>query len=171
MIPALTTAQLSTLRTAILADPALAAIAQKPSPSSDDWQAIASAMNVASAPAYVIWRDSIAVVQVMQNGFDWLRVDNATVGRARIWEWMTVAGTLNPMLANVRAGVSAAFNQAADSAMRIAIFGHFGRPCTRAERLYATGPGSVSNDAGVGPGTAAAWGDLTWPEVQSAFVT
>ena len=165
MTPNLSLAQLATLKAAIQADGALSA---KPM-NSDGHQEIADAMNLAAAPDYRIWRQSITIVEVMQNGFAWDRVDNMTVGQARIWDFMTRTGVVNPSLPNVRAGVLAAFVQASNAAMRTAIFGHFGRLATRVERLFVSGgTGAVSDDQGVGPATAAVYGTLTFQEVQAA---
>jgi hypothetical protein len=89
----------------------------------------------------------------MGNGFDWTRVDNLTVGKARIWEFMTTLGVINPSQANVRAGILAVFGTAGDLAMRLSIFGHCQRLATRVQKLFATGAGTTVTEQGIGPGT------------------
>jgi hypothetical protein len=146
---ALTTVQLATLKAAIDADPALSAL-----PNNDDGHfAIAAEMNKDAVPVFFVWRSSTNVIEIMSNGFDWTRVDNMTVGEARIWQFMTQLGVIDPSKANVRAGVNEAFKGTAqDNTMRLAIFGHCQRPATRFERLYVTGTGTTSDDIGTGPG-------------------
>jgi hypothetical protein len=145
----LTQQQLATLKAAILADPVMAA---KPMNGDGDWE-IAALFNVAASPAFYVWKSSVQVSEIMANGFDWTRVDNLTIGKARIWEWMVAVGTINPAQTNVRTGVLAVFSVAGDTAMRLAIFGHCQRPATVFEKLFATGTGVVATEAGVGPAT------------------
>ena len=106
----------------------------------------------------------------MGNGFDWTLVDNLTAGKARIWEWMTQLGVINPSQANVRAGIIASISGtgAAFPTMRTAIFGHCQRLATRFEKLLATGSGTQSTDQGVGPGIATVPGPLSWNDVLTA---
>jgi hypothetical protein len=157
----LTTQQLQTLKTAILADQALAAL-----PVNDDTAfAIADAFNLPASPAFVAWRSSVPVEEIMSNGFVWTEVDGLSVGKARIWEWMADLGTINPSRANIRAGIDNAFQGAGAGpvAMRAAIYAHCKRNVTRAEKLYATGTGTD-----VSPATMGWEGSLTYQEVRQA---
>ena len=52
-------------------------------------QSAVNALNALASPVYRVLRTELPVNEIMQNGFDWTRVDNASVGQARIWEWMT----------------------------------------------------------------------------------
>lgn len=160
----LTPAQLATLKTAIINDPTLDSFPHTP----DGAFAIAAALNLDAAPDFWVWRSTVAVTEIMQNGFGWDRVDNLTVGKARIWEFMTAAGTLNPSQPNVRAGFLACFSVAADLATRQAIFSHCVRKASRFEKVYATGTGAASDDQGVGPGTAVVLGPLAYQDVMIA---
>lgn len=160
----LTTAQLQTLKLAIDADPVLAAFPLN----SDGSFAIASEMNKIAAPAFFVWRTDVQISEIMLNGFDWTRVDNLTVGKARIWDWMTSLGRINPAQANVRAGVLAVFTTAADLANRNSVFGHSQRQATRAEKLFATGAGTTTTDQGVGPATMGLEGMLMYEDVDMA---
>ncbi len=160
----LTTAQLATLKAAILADPLLDA---QPN-NTDGAFAIAAAFNLDAAPAFFVWRTAVPVDEIMQNGFDWTRVDNLTVGKARIWDWMMRTGSLNPAQANVRAGVLATFSVAADLATRLAVFTHCQRLASRAEQLFATGAGTTTTEQGVGPAIMGFEGQLSYQDVDTA---
>lgn len=148
----LTGPQLATLKAAILANPTWAAL---PNTSDGNFD-LAVLLNQPAVPAFFIWRSKVTVDEIMTNGFDWTRVDNLTVGKARIWDWMTQLGTINPSQANVRAGVEACFSvQAGDQPNRQAIYDHAQRLATAVEKIFAMGTGATSNDHGVGPGTVA----------------
>jgi hypothetical protein len=159
----LTNAQLLTLKAAIEAesDPTfLQAIADGNTPFVANW------FNQASNPAFVVWRTSVTQDEIMQNGFDWTRVDNLSVGKSRIWEWLfsNEARSFNPSKLNVRAGIDAVWvGTAADLAQRAAVYVHCKRPATRGEKLYATGTGTDAV-----PGTLKFEGDITVSDVVNA---
>lgn len=156
----LTTVQLQALKAAILADPALAALPM----TSGAAAMIAEVMNEPASPTYVVWRTDVPLEEIMRNGMDWTRVDNLSVGKARIWEWLSRLGTINASQANVRAGIEAAWvGTQADLAVRAAVFGHCKRGATRAEKLLASGTGSDAS-----PGTMTFEGALTSEDVQAA---
>lgn len=161
---ALTSAQKTALKAAIAADGTLAAKPNNPDGNFD----IAAAFNLTATPDFFVWKTSVEVAEIMQNGFDWTRVDNLTVGKARIWEWMTIAGTIRPNQTNVRSGIIACFSTAGDLATRQAAFTHCQRLATRAEKLFATGSGTTTNDQGVGPATMSFEGNLTSDDVEAA---
>ena len=162
---ALTNAQLVILKADILNDPALNALPN----TLDGAFEIAAAYNLVASPDYYVWRTSVPVVEIMQNGFDWARIDNLTVGKARIWEFMTSAGILNPSQANVRAGFEACFSvEAGDQTIRQAIYDHSQRLATRGEKLLATGAGTSSTHHGVGPAVMSFEGQLTYQGVFTA---
>jgi hypothetical protein len=161
---ALSSAQYVALKDAIAADQVLAAKPQNDDGAFD----IARALNLPASPTFYVYRTLVDVNEVMQNGFDWTRVDGLTDGKARIWEWMMHTGELHPHQANVRAGVIEAFKVAGDLATRQAVFNHFQRPATRAEKLFATGSGTTVNDQGVGPATMGFEGELSTQDVAVA---
>lgn len=151
----LTTQQRQTLKTAITAEPTLAtAIAQ------GDDQAIADWLNAATA--FVVWRTSVAVDEIMANGFVWTEIDALGNGKARIWEWMSRLGTINPSKANVRQGLRDCFETAAPGTFGNRTTGvgglqpHLRRTASRAEQLLASGTGTTAN-----PGSLAAEGVIT----------
>jgi hypothetical protein len=145
---ALTLQQLAALKADILADPAMA---EKPNTTAGNSE-IAAMYAADASPAFYVWKTFVLVDEIMNNGFDWTRVDNATVGKARIWEWMTRQGYINPSKANVRAGINEAWagTGAEQVAHRAGIFAHLHRPANRLEKLFATGTGSLAVPAVMG---------------------
>lgn len=158
----LTTQQAAALKTDIEADPALAAIPHN----ADGALAIVDYYATAASPAYIVWRTSVPIDEIMRNGMDWARVDNLSVGKARIWEWMGRLGTINPSQPNIRAGIDATWTDAnqADLAVRAQVYVHCKRSATRAEKLFATGTGST-----VSPATMTYEGKLIYTDVMQAM--
>src|SRR5574343_485887 len=75
----LTTAQMQALKAAIVADPALLAIAQG---AGTDYQAVANALNTAASPALVVWRTAVGPEErrgAITAGA--IQLDNLTVGK------------------------------------------------------------------------------------------
>lgn len=158
----LTAAQLTALRAYIDADPVLAATPN----THDGAYAIAEALNLPADPAVIVWRTSVTQDEIMQNGFDWTRVDNLGVGPARVWEWMfgNEQRTINPSKLNVRAGIDAVWKgTAADLAVRAAVYVHCRRTATRLEALFATGTGTEAS-----PATMAVEGNIGYLDVYNA---
>ena len=132
----MTPAQTATLKAAIIADNNLAT--QK---AAHDTQAIADYLNTASA--FIIWKTATSVDDIMRNGIDWTRVDNLSVGKARVWEWMSRLGVLNCSKTNIRAGIDAVWvGTAADLAVRAYIYSQCKRAATWFEQVFATGTGT-----------------------------
>lgn len=160
---ALTTAQLQTLKTAILADPALAALPQ----TADSAFAVAAAFNQVASPAFVVWKTSLSLETITSNGFDWVEVDSLTTSKARIWEWMfgNPLRTINPSKDNVRAGIVEVWKgTAAKLAVQAAVLNHCKRSASRAEKLFATGTGTTA-----APATLGYEGDIGYNDVVSAW--
>jgi hypothetical protein len=137
----MTPQQLTTLRAACFADPTAAAFF------ADQGNAagLEAYMNAEASPVYTVWRSRVTQDEIMQNGFDWVQVDNLTVGKARIWEWMfdNDTNSINPSKANVRAGIEEAWKgTAAMLAVRAAVYVHCKRPALRVEKIFSTGLGS-----------------------------
>lgn len=160
---ALTPAQLTTLKAAILADPVLAAY---PAGAASSYP-IAAALNLDAEPAFIVWRTDVPIDDIMRNGMDWARVDNLSVGKARIWDWMGRLGTLDASKPNIRAGIDATWvGTAADLAVRAIVYAHCKRKATRAEKLFADT--TNGNGADATPATMTFEGPLTPDEVQQA---
>ncbi len=138
----MTPAQLTTLRAAVLADPTGAAFFQAPGNAAG----LQNYLN--STSTFVAWRAQVSQDEIMQNGFDWTRVDNLSVGLARVWEWLFAneSKSINPSKANVRAGIEAVWKgTAADLAVRAAVYVHCKELATVAEKMLASGVGTDAN--------------------------
>lgn len=152
------TQQLATLKADILADPQLSGQPMN----GDGAFAIAEVYNREASPVFVVWRTSVGVDEIMGNGFVWTAVDGLAAGKARIWEWMSRLGTINPSKANIRQGLQDAFG--AGSAMANAIAPHLKRNASRFEKLFASG-GSGTSGA---PATMAVEGPVTYQDIETA---
>ena len=103
-----------------------------------------------ATPDFIVWKSSVTQDEIMQNGFDWTQVDNTTVGKARIWEWLFASESraINPSKANIRAGIAEAWKgTSAMLAVRAAIYTHCKRAASRIEKLLAAGTGTDADPA------------------------
>ncbi len=157
---ALTEAQYIALKADILADPTLAEKVQQ-----GDYGAIAAAYN--SPTTYVVWKTSVTDREIQGNAaFDWTRVDNLSVGKARVWDVMFKFGSINPSQANVRAGIDATWvGTAADLAVRAAVYAQCKRFATRIEKLFAAGTGTD-----VSPSVMVHEGTIPFTDIRSALL-
>lgn len=143
----LTPAQIVIVKADILANTDTNSI----SSSSDGSYAIADIYNLPAVPAFYVWRTAVPVDEIMRNGMDWTRVDNLTIGKARIWDWLTRLGNFDASKTNIRAGIDAAWvGTAADLAVRASVYGHCNRAATRLEKLLSTGLGTIAAPATLG---------------------
>ena len=111
---------------------------------------------------FVVWKTTVNMDEIMRNGMDWARVDNLTVGKARIWDWIGRLGSFNASKVNIRAGIDAAWvGTAADLAVRAVVYSHCKRKANVLEKLFATGTGTDVN-----PATMSVEGALSYQEVQ-----
>ena len=160
----LNASQYAAVKALVAATPAMAAQPNNP----DGNFEVARLMNLDAAPAFFVWKTGVEVSEIMLNGFDWTRVDNLTIGKARIWEWMTQAGTLHPDQPNVRAGFLAVFTTAGDIGNRTAIAAHIQRSASVVEKALASGAGTTSTEQFIGPATMGYEGPISYAEVQAA---
>ena len=157
----LTPAQLETLRADILTHSELDAARL-----AGDDIALAAYYNANATPDFVVWKSAVSQDEIMQNGFDWTRVDNLTVGKARIWEWLFSNATrsINPSKSNVRSGIDSTWvGTAADLAVRNVVYGHCKRKATVLEKLFSTGTGST-----VSPAILGVEGKIGYAEISGA---
>lgn len=141
----LTTQQKATLKAYILADPILAS---KASGETQDFDQLRNLLNAKATPIFVVWRTSVDPNEIMRNGMDWTRVDNLSIGKARIWEWMTRLGEFNPSHANIRAGIDATWiGTAPDLAVRATVYTYCKRAALLVEKVFATGTGTTGAPA------------------------
>lgn len=157
----MTSAQRDTLKVAIQADSAANQLYVD-----GNLTGLADYLNAPASPDYFVWKRSVTLIEIQQNGFDWVRVDNLSVGKARIWEWMFVAsGDINPEKANIRAGISECWKgTAADLAVQAVVFGHCQRLASFFEKVFSTGAGTTVVN-GTGPATLGVEGPVQTSEL------
>ena len=163
---ALTAEQLQVFRAALLAETDPDLVFRR-----DNGQAgrVAEWYNQVGANAPIVWKASLQLEEITSNGFDWVRVDNLSVGKARIWEWMfgNEQKSINPSKPNIRAGIAEVWKgTAADLAVQATVLNHCKRPATRIEALYATGSGTTA-----APSTLVFTEQLSEPDVMRALYT
>lgn len=156
----MTPQQLAAVKAWVQADPVLNALPNTNVGNS----VIAGALNAIASPDFIVWKTSVPIDDIMRNGMDWARVDNLSVGKARIWDWMSRLGTLNPSKANIRSGIDATWvGTAADLAVRATVYTHCKRQATVLEKILATGTGSDAT-----PATMGYEGAITTDEIEQA---
>lgn len=159
----LTPEQQATLKAFVEADPVLSAYPHN----TDGAYEIARLLQANASPEFIVWRTSVTKDEIMQNGFDWVRVDNLSVGKARIWDWLfdNQGNVFNPSKVNVRAGVDECWKgTAADLAVRNAVYVHCKRAANVLEKLFATGTGTTAS-----PATMAVEGTIGYNELANAM--
>jgi hypothetical protein len=160
----MTPQQLQTLKAAIAAETDAAFVEYRTNGQTNQ---MAAFFNEPSSPAFVVWRTSVSQDEITQNGFDWVRVDNLSVGKARIWEWMfgNAQRVFNPSKANVRAGIDECWKgTTADLAVRAAVYTHCKQTATRGQKIYATGTGTD-----VDPGLMTFTGQISSSDISAAL--
>lgn len=152
---ALTLAQKQIIKADLDADVTLSAFPNTP----DGNFEIAKAYNLASNPAFIVWKTSVQPEEYRM-GLVWTEIDGLTTGKARIWDWITASMTapFNAADSNIRQGIADAF--AANTTTRANLLATAKRTATRAEKLLATGTGSDGS-----PGTLVFEGKLTHDDI------
>ena len=156
----LTTAQLATLKAAILADPVLAA-------QPDDGNGlgfIADAMNAVSVPAFTVWKTSVFIKDVGDNIVGNDLAGLSTLNNTRLQTAvMMAAGGLNPSLVDRRFFFDDIFSGAGGTATRAKLLILWKRLALRIEKILAVGTGT---DAA--PATLTFEGTITANDVDTA---
>lgn len=166
----LTAAQLITLRDSILADPVLAT---KPSGPDGSYE-IAASYNLIAAPDFWVWRSSVTKDELVNSTsvdgttFSWTGAGFITraQGERDAWrEMFSGNNTVNPSLAQVRQAFADIFsgNTAPAPANRTHLSTVSRRRATRAEKLFALGPGTTASPAIMG-----FEGTLNYQDVEAA---
>lgn len=109
---------------------------------------IARLYSLDAVPDYWVWRTSVPLTDITDNGFAWDEVDGLSVGKARIWEWMfgNPNNSCNPSKSNVRQGIINVWSgTSAKLAVQAAVFGHCMRKANRLEKLLASGSGTTAS--------------------------
>lgn len=135
---AFTTSEQLILKDLILAEPSI----QQCVLNGQD-QCVANWLNTPST--FVVWRTSVSAEEYHNGAIVWTAVDGLTAGKARIWDWMSRYGSINPSKPNVRQGFSDAFGAA--SATTTAAVAISKRNATQAEKVFATGTGTTATPA------------------------
>lgn len=157
----LTTEQQAALKAYVEADPTLNS---RPH-TYDGAYTLAEDLRAVASPDFIVWKTSVSIDEIMRNGMDWARVDNLSVGKARIWDWMGRLGSFDASKVNIRAGIDATWvGTAADLAVRATVYTHCKRKANRIEKLFATGTGSDAS-----PGTMVIEGGVDYREIYSAM--
>lgn len=161
---ALTSQQKATLKAHILATPELNAFPNN----ADGAFEIKNLLNMQAAPDFTVWRTNVTRKEILQNGFDWTRLDNLSVGLARVWTDIFVDGVINPSKPNVRTGIEAVWvGSTPDLAVRAAVYVHCKKLATRAQKLFSTGTGSNASPATM-DATITETFQLTYQDVEDA---
>lgn len=135
----LTTAQLQTLKTDIIADSTLNA---QPN-NSDGAFVIAAAYNATASPSFTVWKTSVPVNQVGQN-FNGAELSGLTsLNNTRLQTLAAFFSSgVNPSKTDVRAFFDDIFSGAGGTTTRSQLLILWKRFATRSEKLFATGTGS-----------------------------
>ena len=171
---ALTHDQLVILQADMAADPLLSNIAQN----SDTAVFVAEAYNLTASPVYWVYRTALGEQEVYEatsadgTTWDWTTYIAQNQREADAWGRMFSggggrgSGQVNPSLPQVRGGVDKIFSGTGQAvqAQRTHLHSLFRRAATRAEQLFATGPGSAQ-----GPATMGWEGTLTGSNVEQAW--
>jgi hypothetical protein len=154
----LNSTQLATLKADILADPILSAYWDNKNPA-----AIAAVYNIAASPSFFVWKTSVSPEEYIEATV-WTEVDALTVGKARIWEWVTKGQTaaINPSKVNVRQGLADCWASNTTTRTNLLTIGK--RLANKVEKLLATGTGTE----GI-PATMTFEGGIQWPDINAAM--
>jgi hypothetical protein len=141
----LTSSQLTTVKTAILADPVLAPLTSGPG---TDYLAVVNAMNSAATPTFVVWKSLVPNADVgktfVASGLSAMSAaNNDRLVSFALWN----PGGVQPFRADHRQFFDDVFSIAAGASTRAALLALWKRPANRVEKLFATGVGSDASPA------------------------
>ena len=105
-----------------------------------------------------VWRESVTPEEY-RKGIDWTEVDNLTIGRARIWEWITgnMTRSVNATDENDRDGIVEAFKNAVVTKANLIVIAK--EVCNVTEEIYADTTASPATRVFVGTLTIADTGN------------
>lgn len=157
---ALNTAQLSTLKAFILADPTLNAFPMN----SDGAYEIAKRLNLAASPAFIVWKTSVPIKEVGENMNSSEVSGLTTANTNRLSVLGQYSGNVfNPARADTRAAFDSIFSGTGGQLTRAALAILWKRSATVGEKLFATGTGSDAS-----PATLVVEGAIAYQEVEAA---
>jgi hypothetical protein len=132
-----------------------------------DMSGAAAYMNGLASPDFYVWKIAVTPAEYTgANGLVWTEVDNLSVGKARIFDWMTAGLTkaFNPSDSNVRAGLGNAFGGTTTATNLIAMAK---TKATKAQKILVDvsgGNGTLGN-----PATMTFNGQLRFQNIVHAF--
>ena len=156
----MTPAQLTTLQTAILADPVLNAYPNN----SDGAFDMSIYLNTASAPAFIVWRTNVTIAETGRafNGTEWAGMTSANHTRLQtVSQW--IDGGYNASLADIRAMFNDIWSGAGGALTRANLLALWKRTATKGERIFATGAGSDAT-----PGVLVIEGTIAYQHIMTA---
>lgn len=139
----LTSAQLSTLKAAILADPTMSAFPNDPNGN----VALAAYLNELASPAFIVWKNEVPKNEVGK-AFVASALAAITAGNNdKLANFAAWNDTVNPSRADQRQFFDDVFSVAAGAGTRAALQALWRRSATRFEKIFATGTGSDASPA------------------------
>lgn len=164
----LTTAQLTTLKTAILAETDADFVADRTAGST---AAMAAFYNEDSA--FVVWKTSLTETDIVSKTspedttWNWTDYINTSVGEKMAWERMFNGNfTINPSLPQIRSGIADIFSGPNGAGQRAHLLAMGKRNALKGEALFATGTGTTQT-----PGDLVFEGDLTNIDIAQALAS
>lgn len=152
----MTPAQLTTLKAAILADPALAA---QPMNTDGDYN-IAEALNQPAAPVFIVWKNSVTKNQVGE-AMNSSEVGGLTTANSnRLMVMQAYSDSFNPSRSDTRAGFDSVFGGAGGVLTRAALLILYKRGASRFEKILATGTGTDALPAAMGEEGPVSYSDV-----------
>jgi hypothetical protein len=116
-----------------------------------------------AATTFVVWRTNLSPAEYRE-AIVWTEVDALTVGKARIWEWVTqqMTAPIDASKVNVRQGLMDCW--ASNTTTRTQLTAAAKRAASKAEKLFATGTGTTAT-----PGTLGWEGTLSYTDIGLAL--
>jgi hypothetical protein len=160
----LTPAQAITLKTFVEGNSAFNSIPR----TGDGVFALRLLLENVAVPDFIVWKSIVTQDEIMMNGMDWTRIDNLSIGKARIWEWMfdNQNKSINPSKPNIQTGINTVWvGTQADLDVRAQVYIHCKRQATIIEKLFATGTGTTAS-----PGNMVFDGDVSYSDLLNAMM-
>lgn len=167
-LAALSNQQLQAVKTAILADPALASQPM----TSGGALVIAEALNAQAAPDFIVWRTSLARHDILTGTsiegttFTWTGgayITRSQGERDAFREMFNSTGSVNPRTPTIISAFNDIFSGAGGATNRAHIEAVSKRKATRVEKITASGTGSLAS-----PATLSFEGAISGEDVQQA---
>ena len=145
---ALTTAQLATLKAAILADATLNAYTNT---SYGNLDMCTQKLNVLASPTFIVWKGNVTMLATGQafDGTEWAGMTTANHTRLQTVAQYLTAG-YNAALADIRAMFDDIWSGAGGAATRGRLLALWKRPALLGEKILATGTGTDGSPATMG---------------------